>query len=59
MAETLTVKEVADIFKIHPHSIYNGIGRKAKYPFPIKPVRIGRRVRFSKSDVDDYINKKE
>ncbi|MCG8532549.1 MAG: helix-turn-helix domain-containing protein [Desulfovibrionales bacterium] len=53
--ETLTVKEVASLFKMNPHSIYNGICRNSKNPFPIKPVRIGRAVRFPKDRVEAFL----
>lgn len=51
----LKVKEVADLFDIEPETVYNKISRSTKHPFPIKPIRIGRAVRFLKKDVDAFI----
>lgn len=56
MSEMLTVKELAARLKMNPKSIYNGIIRNAKYPFPIKPTRVGRKVLFSSDRVEAYIN---
>ena len=53
----LTVKEVAAKLGISPKTIYNGISRGARYPFAIKPLRLGkgRLPRWRESDIDDYI----
>lgn len=51
----LTVKEVAERLKISERTIYNSISRDAKNPFPIKPVRIRRLVRFKAEDVNKFI----
>jgi len=48
----LTIKETAFFLKLSPRTIYNGISRK---DFPIKPVRLGRAVRFDVRDLDSYI----
>jgi len=52
----LTVKELAAILKISPRTIYNAIHRRAIKPFPIKPKRVGRLIRFDSKDVNDYID---
>jgi excisionase family DNA binding protein len=52
----LTVEETANYLNLAPRTIYNGIGRKAKKPFPIRPKRIGGAVRFDLQDLDNYIN---
>ncbi|WP_408998315.1 helix-turn-helix transcriptional regulator [Syntrophus buswellii] len=51
----LTLEEVAAVLGISPRTIYNGTGRKAKNPFPIKPRRVGRLLRFDIRDVESYI----
>lgn len=51
----LDVKETARYLKISPRSIYNRIGAKSKRPFPVKPRRVGRLVRFDIRDLDAYI----
>jgi excisionase family DNA binding protein len=55
--DLLTVKETAEILRISEQHIYNTTRRRAKgFSFPIKPVRIGKNVRFRKKDVEEFIN---
>lgn len=54
-ARLLTVREVAERLKMSERTIYNSISRDAKNPFPVRPVRIRRLVRFREQDVDKYI----
>ena len=51
----LTVKETAKLLSIAPSSIYNRIGRKAKNNFPIKPIRVGKLIRFDIEDLKQFI----
>jgi len=51
-----SVKETAAILNISPRSIYNAIHRKASKPFPIKPKRIGRLVKFDIKDIRVYLD---
>ena len=51
----LTIEETAEVLKISPKSIRNQTGRRAKRRFPIKPVRLGRLVRFRVGDVVSFI----
>jgi predicted DNA-binding transcriptional regulator AlpA len=51
----LTVEEIAAMLSMSPKSIYNGCLRGAKYPFPIKPKRIRRLLRFDVRDVERYL----
>lgn len=51
----LTVKQTAEILGVHPHTIYNGIAEKTDQPFPIKPVRIGRAIRFPMKKVLEFM----
>ena len=53
----LTIKETADFLRISPRTIYNGTQRNAKNPFPVKPKRIGRLLRFDRRELEDYIEK--
>lgn len=57
MAENLllTVEETAKKLSISKQTIYNGVARKSKRPFPIKPRRVGRCVRFSLKDVEAFM----
>jgi excisionase family DNA binding protein len=51
----LSVEETADYLGISPRTIYNGVHRKAKKPFPIKPKRVGRLIKFDRRDLDRWI----
>jgi len=53
--QLLTVDEVAKILAISPRSIYNMTCRKAKKKFPIKPLRIGKCIRFDIDDINKYL----
>jgi len=52
----LTVEETADFLKIKPGTIYNGIHRKSKKPFPVKPKRVGRLIRFDERDLNRFLD---
>ena len=49
-----TVKEAAVYLGISERTIYNGIARNAKKPFPITPRRFGRKPLFEKDDLDSF-----
>ena len=51
-----TVTEAGHYIGISPRTIYNGICRGSKKPFPIKPVRMGRKPFFRKEDLDAFID---
>ena len=55
----LSVKETARFLGISAQTIYNGVCRKAKKPFPVTPIRIGSRIRFDVQDLDTYIESKK
>ena len=52
--ELLTIEELATYLRISPRSIYNKVrpGHSGK-PFPIKPVRIGKLIRFRRSELEN------
>lgn len=52
----LSIKETAIYLGLSPRSIYNGTAPKSKAPFPIKPKRIGKLVRFDRKDLDRYVD---
>ena len=52
----LSVEETAQYLSISPRSIYNRVCKKAKKPFPVKPKRIGKLIRFDVRDLDAYID---
>jgi predicted DNA-binding transcriptional regulator AlpA len=51
----LSIEETGLYLNISPRTIYNRIGPKAKNPFPVKPKKIGKLVRFDIRDLDKYI----
>jgi excisionase family DNA binding protein len=51
----LSVEETAVYLGLSPRTIYNGVHRKSKNPFPIKPKRIGKLVKFDRIALDKYI----
>ena len=50
--QLMSVKELSGVLKQGKQTIYNQLSQGK---FPIKAVRIGRLVRFRKSDVDNYL----
>ncbi len=52
----LTVKETAVILGVSVRTIYNNIAPKSKGSFCIKPIRVGRLVKFRMADIDDFLN---
>ena len=51
----LSVEETASYLGLSPRTIYNGIAPKSKNPFPVKPKRIGKLVRFDIRDLDTFV----
>jgi predicted DNA-binding transcriptional regulator AlpA len=52
----LTLEELAKVFKVAPGSIRNQLSRGT---FPVKPLRIGRLLRFKSEDVQRFIDSGE
>lgn len=51
----LTIKETAEFLSLSPRTLYNRIHPKSRNPFPIKPKRIGKSVRFDLKDLERFI----
>ena len=51
----VSVEDTATYLGFSPRTIYNRIGPKAKDPFPVRPVRIGKSVKFDLRDLDEFI----
>ena len=52
----LSVDETARYLGLSPRTIYNQICPKAKKPFPVKPKRVGKLVKFDIHDLDEYVD---
>lgn len=52
----LSVNEAAAYLGLSPRTIYNGVAPNSKAPFPVKPKRIGKAVRFDRKDLDRYVD---
>ena len=55
----LTVKQAAQYLNVAPRTLYNKSAPGAKDPFPIRPTRIGRSLRFDRRDLDSYIDQQK
>ena len=51
--ELLTIKELARYWSISERTIYNKLSADI---FPIKPIKIGRLLRFRIQDINEYID---
>jgi predicted DNA-binding transcriptional regulator AlpA len=51
----LTTKQAARLLNISDRTLYNRTAPNAKNPFPVKPIRIGRSVRFDIEDLKKFI----
>ena len=51
----LTIEEAANFLGLSPRSIYNRIGPRSPNPFPVKPKRIGKLVRFDLRDLEKFV----
>jgi excisionase family DNA binding protein len=52
----LSVEEAAFYLSISPRTLYSAVAPKSKKPFPVKPKRIGKLVRFDIRDLDRYVD---
>jgi excisionase family DNA binding protein len=51
----LSVEETAEYLGIAPQTLYNRISWKSRNPFPLKPKRVGRLVKFDGEELDAYV----
>jgi hypothetical protein len=50
------IEDAANYLGIASKTIRNGLGPRAKKPFPIKPVRYGGKVLFKREDLDKFVD---
>ena len=51
----LSVEEAATLLGVSPRTIYNGVAPKSKRPFPVRPKRVGKLVKFDIRELEKYI----
>ncbi len=54
MKRLFTTREAASYLGLAPRTLYNGSGRKAAKPFPVKPRRFGKRLLWDRKDLDAF-----
>lgn len=52
----LSVEETAEYLGLSVRTLYNRVAPRSKRPFPVKPKRIGKLVKFDVRDLDNYID---
>jgi predicted DNA-binding transcriptional regulator AlpA len=52
----VSIEEAAHYLDLSVKTIYNRISRKSKNPFPVKPKRIGKLVKFDLRDLEKYVD---
>ena len=52
----MSVEEAAEYLGLSPRTLYNKIAPKAKDPFPVRPKRIGKLVKFDRLQLDQWID---
>ena len=52
----MSVEEAAEYLNVSPRTLYNRIAPKAKNPFPVRPKRIGKLVKFDRIQLDEWID---
>jgi excisionase family DNA binding protein len=55
MNKLLSIDEAAEILGISKRTLYNGVARRSKRPFPVRPVHIGRLVKFDVADLERFV----
>ena len=53
----LSVKEAAHYIDLSARTLYNRCAPGTKDPFPVKPIRQGKKVSFDIRDLDQYIER--
>jgi excisionase family DNA binding protein len=51
----LSVDEAAEYLGVSPRTIYNAVAPKSKNPFPVRPKRVGKLVKFDIRDLERYV----
>ncbi len=51
----LNAEDIAEILGLTVQTVYNKCAKNAKHPLPVKPLRVGRKLRFRLTDVEKYI----
>ena len=51
-----SVEEAAEYLGLSARTIYNAVAPKSKKPFPVKPKRVGKLVKFDVKDLEAYVD---
>ncbi len=52
----LSIEEAATYLGMSHRTIYNMVNPKTKKPFPVRPKRLGKLIRFDIIDLDNFID---
>jgi predicted DNA-binding transcriptional regulator AlpA len=52
----LNIREAAEFVGLAEQTLRNRISRNAKYPFPVRPKRIGGKILFDIRDLEKFCN---
>lgn len=55
LSKLISAQEAADALGIALRTLYNRTQRKAERPFPIRPIRVGRKLLFKTEDIQKFI----
>lgn len=52
----LNVKEAAEYLGLSPRTLYNMSAPKSKKPFPVKPKRIGKLLKWDLRELEEFVD---
>lgn len=55
LPKLIPAQEAADALGIALRTLYNRTTRKTERPFPIRPIRVGRKLMFKAEDIQNFI----
>ena len=53
--QLVSVADVAAMLDLKERALRNKIQPNSKHPFPVKPIRIGRNIKFDLRDIEAYV----
>jgi len=52
----LSVEEAGEYLGLSPRTIYNGLTKRAKKPFPVRHKKLGKLIKFEIRDLEAYLD---